>query len=77
MPRLDPKVAAKYTHIRPQVARSFARTMTAGVPTLNEVTDFVAACYANGVPANALIGPEGTELMARWAVPMEDYPRNR
>lgn len=77
MPRLDPEVAAQYAALHPQVSKVFSATMTSGFPTLEEITDFVAKCYANGVPGAALITPEGTELKARWAVPMNDYPRNR
>jgi hypothetical protein len=77
MPRLDPIVAAKYAHIQPQVAREFSQKMAAGVPTLEAITDFAAACYGRGVPSNALISPEGDKLVARWTVPMPDYPRNR
>jgi hypothetical protein len=76
MPRLDPKAAAQYQHIHPLRSKTFVRPL-AGAATLDAVTDFVAECYSNGVPANAVIGPEGSNLVARWAVPMEDYPRNR
>jgi hypothetical protein len=76
LPRLDPKVAAQYQNIHPMRPKTFVRPM-AGAPTLDAVTDFVAECYANGVPANAVIGPEGSNMVARWAVLMEDYPRNR
>lgn len=76
MPRLNPEVAARYQHIRPLIPQTFVRPMN-GAPTLEMVTDFVAECYANGVPANAVIGPEGSNMVARWATPMLDYPRNR
>jgi hypothetical protein len=49
----------------------------AGAATLEAVMDFVAECYGNGVPANAVISPEGKNMVARWAVPIEGYPRNR
>jgi hypothetical protein len=77
MPRLDPKVAARFSDFHPQVPRTFRYEMASGAPTLDEWTNAVAACYANGVPRNALLQAEETYLVARWAVPMADYPRNR
>jgi hypothetical protein len=76
MPRLDPKAAAAYQHVHPVRPKVFTRPLD-GAPTLEAITDFVAVCYANGVPKNAVISPEGPNMVARWAVPMEDYPRNR
>lgn len=76
MPRLNPEAAAQYQHIRPLRSKMFVRPL-AGAATLEAVMEFVAECYANDVPANAVIGPEGTNMVARWAVPLEDYPRNR
>lgn len=76
MPRLDPRVAAQYAHIHPLRPRTFTRPLD-GPVSLESTMEFVAACYAAGVPGNAAIGPEGSQMVARWAVPMEDYPRNR
>jgi hypothetical protein len=73
---LDPQTAARLRHIHPVVPKSFVRPLD-GAATLEAVMDFVAECYAHGVPKNAVISPEGSNMVARWAVPMADYPRNR
>lgn len=76
MPRLDPEAAARYEHVHPMRLRTFARPLP-GPVTLETTMEFVAACYAAGVPGDADIRREGTSMVARWFVPMEDYPRNR
>lgn len=76
MPRLDPKAAARFRHLRPQRRKMFARPLT-GPASLEAMMEFVAAAYAAGVPGNAAMVAEGPQMVARWTVPMEDYPRNR
>lgn len=76
MPRLDPKAAARFQHIRPVRTRTFARPLN-GPLTLEAQMEFVAAAYAAGVPGNAPTHSDGTLMVARWTVPMADYPRNR
>lgn len=76
MPRLNPEAAARYQHIHPVRPKTFVRPL-AGAPTLEATMEFVAECYASGVPGNAQISPEGSNMVARWVVPLEDYPRNR
>lgn len=76
MPRLDPKAAARLQHIHPTRVMTFTRPMS-GPATLESQMEFVAAAYAAGVPGTAAMAPEGALMVARWSVPMADYPRNR
>lgn len=76
MPRLDPTAAARFRHIHPVRSRMFARELT-GPASLEATMEFVAAAYAAGVPGDAAMGQEGVQMVARWTVPMADYPRNR
>lgn len=75
--RLDPKVAARYAHLRPQVERSFSRPLSTLAPSLSDMTDFVADCYGRGVPQSAAVHHRGFALVARWSADLPDFPRNR
>jgi hypothetical protein len=76
MPRLSPRAAAQHEHVHPVIAKTFTRPLE-GPPSADSLIDFIAAGFAAGMPGNAAIGPEGSRMVARWVVPMEDYPRNR
>jgi hypothetical protein len=76
MPRLSPKVAARYEHLHPVISKSFSRPLN-GPVSADSTVDFLAEAFAHGVPGSAVIGPEGSKMVARWVVPMEDYPRNK
>lgn len=65
MPRLTPEQLGNVPY-QEGIPGTFGQRLSTDKITLKELTDFVAACYRNGVPEHATVSPRYAYLVAKW-----------